>query len=212
MKFTDGLIFINKNDLIKEKSNVDALTDIINRIESRKFSLNTDTFLFILNNYKNKELNIEKEKKELDEIVFGKIYEKKGFWGNFFRKDQKYETQSNVVQFNAKYYESYMNFKEKFNDFENFMKTFINDMQEEGEDDLLKYFNDNYFSKFKNTAIDKKIDDQIIDLSDKLYKILYKPDDKNDKNNFDKIKYKLYLFCQRYQAMKNNLKDDEKYT
>ena len=147
MKFTDGFIFINKNDLIKEKSNVDALTDIINRIESRKFSLNTDTFLFILNNYTHKELKIEKAKKELDEIVFGKIYEKKGFWEklNFFGKEQKYETKLNVVQFNAKYYEQHIDFKEKFNDFENFMKTFINDMQEEGEDDLLKYFNDNYF-------------------------------------------------------------------
>ena len=213
MKFTDGFIFINKNDLIKEKSNVDALTDIINRIESRKFSLNTDTFLFTLNNYTEKELKIEKAKKELDEIVFGKIYEKKGFWEklNFFGKEQKYETKLNVVQFNAKYYEQHIDFKEKFNDFENFMKTFINDMQEEGENDLLKYFNDNYFSRFKNTAIDKKIDDQIIDLSDKLYKVLYKPDDKNDEMNYEKIKNTLYLICQRYQAMKNNLKDDEKY-
>ena len=110
MKFTDGLIFINKNDLIKEKSNVDALTDIINRIESRKFDLKPDSFLFVLNNFTTDELNVENAQKELDEIIFGKIYEERGFWEKNMLNQKKFETK--VVQFNAKLYENFLKFKE----------------------------------------------------------------------------------------------------
>ena len=39
MQFTHGFIFIIKNDLIKEKSNVEALIEIINRIDSKKLDL-----------------------------------------------------------------------------------------------------------------------------------------------------------------------------
>ena len=140
MKFTDGFIFVNKNDLIKEGSNFEALIDIIDKIESKKFGLNTDTFLFILNNFKTKELKIENAKKELDEIIFGKIIEKKGFW-SYFKKEEKYETKLNVVQFNAKCYLNYMNFKEEISDFKSFMKKCLDDMKQEGEKNLFKYFN-----------------------------------------------------------------------
>ncbi len=91
MKFTDGFIFLNKNDLIKEKSNVNALKDIIIRIDSRKFRLTSDSYLFVLNNFENKELNIQSAKIDLDEVVLGKVYEKKGFWNrvNFFEKKKE---------------------------------------------------------------------------------------------------------------------------
>ena len=57
----------------------------------------------------------------------------------FLRKEEKYETKLNVVQFNAKYYENFMNFKEVFSDFQSFMNKYINIMKVEGEQDLLNY-------------------------------------------------------------------------
>ena len=142
-----SFIFVNKNDLIKEKSNFEALIDIINRIESKKFGLNHDIFLFILNNFKSKELKIENAKKELDEIIFGKIVEKKGFWNipSYFKKEEKYETKLNVVQFNAKCYLNYMYFREEISDFKSFMKKCLDDIEEEkeeeGKENLLFYKN-----------------------------------------------------------------------
>ena len=209
MKFTDGFIFVNKNDLIKEGSNFEALIDIINRIESRKFGLNTDTFLFILNNFKTKELKIENAKKELDEIIFGTIIEEKGFWNivSYFKKEEKYETKLNVVQFNAKCYLNYMKFKEEISDFKSFMKKCLDDMKQEGEKNLFKYFNEIYSSNFKTTPIDTKINDEIQNLYEDLYNNLLK----DDNPDFEKTKNTGYGICQRYLAMKNNLKDYEQY-
>ena len=78
MKFTEGFIFVNKKDLIEEKSNFESLINIINWIKSKKFGSNIDIFLFILNNFTNKELKI-KWKKKWDETIFWKIIEKKRF-------------------------------------------------------------------------------------------------------------------------------------
>ena len=62
MKFTEGFIFVNKKDLIEEKSNFESLINIINWIKSKKFGSNIDIFLFILNNFTNKELKIKWKK------------------------------------------------------------------------------------------------------------------------------------------------------
>ena len=79
MKFTDGYIFLNKDDLIKEKSNITILKEIINRIESRKFKFDFNSFLFALNQHSDKELNIKRAQKDLNEIVLNKTYEKSNF-------------------------------------------------------------------------------------------------------------------------------------
>ena len=194
MKFIDGFIFINKNDLIKEQSNVDALTDIINRIESRKFDLNPDSFLFVLNNFTTDELNVENAQKELDEIIFGKIYEVRGFWEKNMLNQKKFETK--VVQFNAKLYENHLKFKEKINNFENFMKSLIEEMKDEDEDNLLDYFNKYYLSKFENLKISQNENDETIELSNILDKLL--EDNKIDKKFNNQI-------CLEYQTIKNNL-------
>ena len=89
MKFTDGYIFLNKDDLIKEKSNVTILKEIINRIESRKFKFDFNSFLFVLNQHSDKELNIKKAKKDLDEIILNKTYEKSNFWNFLFWKKKR---------------------------------------------------------------------------------------------------------------------------
>ena len=100
-----------------------------------------------------------------------------------------------------------MNLKEKISDFQSLMKSCINDMKIEGEENLLNYFRETYCSSFNTeiyTRIDTKITEETIKLSDILYHLL-----EDDKNNFEKNTG--YLICQTYQAMKNNLKDHEKY-
>ena len=210
IKFIDGYIFVNKNDLIEEKSNFEALIYIINIIQSRRFCLNTDTFLFILNNFKTEELKIENAKKKLDEIIFGNIIKKEGWWGKLLKKEEKYETKLNVVQFNAKYYLNYMDFKEEINDFKSYMKKCLNDMKEEEEEDFFKYFKEIYISNFKNTAVDINLNEEVINLYYNLCDIL-KADNDVNVNNFEKIKTPGYEICKRYLAMKNNLKDYEQY-
>ncbi len=102
-----------------------------------------------------------------------------------------------------------MNFKAKIGDFKSFMKSCIKNMQKEGKENLLNYFRETYFSSF-NTEIDTRIDtkktDEITKLSDILYNLL-----KDDKNNFENERKNVEQICQTYQAMKNNLKDYEKY-
>ena len=196
MKFIDGFIFINKNDLIQENSNVVALRDIINRIESRKVDLNTDSFLFVLNNFTKDNLNVEKAQKDLDEIIFGKIYEKKGFWEKNMLNQQKYETK--VVQFNAKLYENHLKFIVKIRDFKNFMESCINDMNDLEEENFLKYFNENYLSKFENLEISQTPNNDTIELSNTLNELLENKKIKIDKKTSNNI-------CITYEAMKNNL-------
>ncbi len=50
-----------------------------------------------------------------------------------------------------------MNFKEKISDFQSLMKSCINDMKIEGEENLLNYFRETYCSSF-NTEIYTRID------------------------------------------------------
>ena len=100
-----------------------------------------------------------------------------------------------------------MNFKEEISDFKSFMKKCLDDMKEEGEKNLFKYFNEIYSSNFKTTYIDEKINDEIQNLYDEdLYNLL-----KDDNPDFEKTKNTGYGICQRYLAMKNNLKDYEQY-
>ena len=121
MKFTDGFNFINKDDLIKDNSNVKAIKDIINRIESRKFKFDLNSCLFILNFFKKKKFFSQEPKKELEEIFFNEINAKFGFWANVKKKiNLNNNKELNVVQFNANLYLQYMKFEKEISNFEKF--------------------------------------------------------------------------------------------
>ena len=100
-----------------------------------------------------------------------------------------------------------MNFKEEISDFKSYMKKCLDYMKDEGEKNLFKYFNEIYSSNFKTTPIDTKINDEIQNLYEDLYNNLLK----DDNPDFEKTKNTGYGICQRYLAMKNNLKDYEQY-
>ena len=207
MKFTDGFNFINKDDLIKDNSNVKALKDIINRIESRKFKFDLDTCLFILNNFSNNtNFNSQQPKRELEEIFCHEINEKFGFWST--TKNQlnfNSNKELNVVQFNPKFYQTYMKFEKEISNFENFFIS-INENKKD-QYTLWKYFERNYCDKFPSEIKEyKQLDSQINQYYDKLTKIL-KLGNKNDKN----INDQLYKCCQAYDYIKKNTKLHKKY-
>ncbi len=141
MEFIDGFIFINKNNLITEQSNNEILKEIINKIESRKYDLNSDSYFFVINNFTGEILDIKDSQKKLNEIFFEMFYLKEGLWGKNMLNEPK------LIQFNAKKYEIHLDFKEKICDFKKFMESCIKNMIDDGEENLLKYFNENYLSQ-----------------------------------------------------------------
>ena len=204
MKFTDGYIFLNKDDLIKEKSNVTILKEIINRIESRKFKFDFNSFLFALNQHSDKELNIKRAQKDLNEIVLNKTYEKSSFWSFFnWKKKEKINDELHVTYLNAKFYKQFLNFRKELNNFESFIENTIETMNDEGEENLYKFINENYYSKYKDTKLDS-INQQTNVLCISLFSILDKYELKKDKKICN-------LICQTYQAMINNFEKNERY-
>ena len=107
-----------------------------------------------------------------------------------------------MVEFNAKLYLNHIKFKEEFSNFEKFMKSLIEEMEDEEEDNLLQYFNNNYLSRFKNLDIFQTPNDESIELSNILDKLL--GNNKIDKKSNNQI-------CLEYQAIKNNLFKDSLY-
>ena len=95
-----------------------------------------------------------------------------------------------------------MEFKEKICDFKKFMELCIKNMIDEGEENLLKYFNDNYLSKFENLIIPEEPNNETMELSNILNQLL--ENNKKDKKTIEHI-------CLTYQAIKNNLSKHSLY-
>ncbi len=193
MKFCDGFIFLNKSDLIEDKSNVDALKEIMIRIESRKFSFNMNSCLFILNNFGNQNLNIQKAKLSLEELIFGKIREK-GFWNNF-SNIQKSNFNLNLVEFNDKLYQRSIDFYKRISDFKQFIKKCIQDNEKDVDEDfneyeqsLDSYIKNNYINSFENVNLPNQMTQRNNELLGKLDEVI-----KLDKNEADSI-IKYYIF------------------
>ena len=207
MKFTDGFNFINKDDLIKDNSNVKAIKDIINRIESRKFKFDLNSCLFILNFFKKKKFFSQEPKKELEEIFFNEINAKFGFWANVKKKiNLNNNKELNVVQFNANLYLQYMKFEKEISNFEKFF-TNIKEKRKKEIKELFDYLQRNYCVEFEKEIIKQKENSkEINDNFNKLKKIF---EIVNNKDN--KINEQLYNCCYSYDNMKRNIQSHKKF-
>ncbi len=207
MKFTDGFNFINKDDLIKDNSNVKAIKDIINRIESRKFKFDLNSCLFILNFFKKKKFFSQEPKKELEEIFFNEINAKFGFWPNVKKKiNLNNNKELNVVQFNANLYLQYMKFEKEISNFEKFF-TNIKEKRKKEIKELFDYLQRNYCVEFEKEIIKQKENSkEINDNFNKLKKIF---EIVNNKDN--KINEQLYNCCYSYDNMKRNIQSHKKF-
>lgn len=187
MKFCDGFIFLNKNDLINDQSNAGALNEIILRIESNKFSFNLNSCLFILNNFGNDNLDINKAKKNLEVLIFGKKFEK-GFWNylNFFKKSSNSDL--NLIDFNAQLYAKCIQYYNEISDFEQFIKDCLED---KGQISLLDYIKTNYIMpSFENLELSNEITNRNTEKYAKLSELI-KIKDKNEAYLI--VKYYLFM-------------------
>ena len=213
MKFTDGFNFINKDDLIKENNNVKTMKDIINRIESRKFKLDLDSCLFILNISKNMKSFSKEPKKEFEEIFFNEINGKLGFWANVTKKIHfNNNRELNVVQFNARLYLQYMKFEKEISNFEDFFmslkeKKEINELSDYLKDDYCGQFEKENFGQFEKENFGRKVVSREINENVRQLQKIFQIE-----NNKDKVIYEqLEKCCNSYDNMKRNIQSHKKF-
>ena len=101
MRFTDGFIFVNECDLIKENDNLKILRNIINQIKIRKnsYSFSFNSCLFLLHKSDTSlDINVNKSKE---------IFE------NIFSVGMNEIEEFNVNKFSSKLYNLYIEFFNK---------------------------------------------------------------------------------------------------
>ena len=196
MKFCDEFIFLHKNNLINDKSNVEALKAILIRIEPRKLCFNLNSCLFVINNSENQVLTIDKAKENLESLILGKIKEK-GFW-NSFNHNQKYDLNLNEVEFNSNLYKNSIEFYKNISNFEIFIKECIEENKdiEKDEDNisypisLKEFIIKNYIISFEDVKLLNQITQRNIELYSQLNKLI-KINDKEEVYTI--IKYYIFM-------------------
>ena len=195
VELTDTFVFVNECNLIKNKDNIKIMQRIVSRIESRRFNFDYNSCLFILNKAdedENKDnINMEKKKKEIEEILFGQ--------GNNFSQNFDFFKRKNpeisVSIFSSLYYLEYILFQDNIQDFERYINEKLEVILEEKKDDLIEQLddkiycqlltefenyenrevliNDEYFLKLKSCLLNKKIDiEEIKNKSENLKNII----------------------------------------
>ena len=121
LKFSDGFIFVNKGNSIKEKEKVKILFDIIDKIQKRKFEFSFRSCLFLINRCDETEVNIEDCKKEYESLF--EVNKREQIWNDIISKSEilKNADNINVTKFSNKLYGEFTVFKNRVNNFEAFM-------------------------------------------------------------------------------------------
>ena len=194
-----GFIFINKDDSIKESSNERILSQILNKIKSRKYNIDLGkSCLFILNNFSNSQLNIKQSKDKIQQIIKNKIINN----GDFLRLDKKNE-QINVIEINGRIFENFIELKNILIDFNKFIVMNINKLKEYDDDineeNIKEYIEENYYNNFDNPSLENK---ELEDLN--LYNILCEKLKINSEECFSR-KDELYNICKEYEWMSKNI-------
>ena len=125
LQFSDGFIFVNKGNSIMEEAKVNILKNIINHIQNRKkFEFTFKSCLFILNRCDEAEINIEESKKKYEEIF--KINNREKTWNDIISISKKVKDSDNynITKFSSKLYYKYKCFKDRINDFDNYINEY----------------------------------------------------------------------------------------
>ena len=86
LKFSDGFIFVNKGNSIKELEKVKILFDIIDKIQKRKFEFSFKSCLFLINRCDETEVNIDECKKEYESLF--EINKREQIWNDIISKSE----------------------------------------------------------------------------------------------------------------------------
>ena len=188
MNFSDGFIFVNDCDLIKESGNINILRNIVNEINLRisYFSYNSRFFL-IQKCDKKLQLDIKNSKKD-----FGKILEIKKF------------EELNVDKFSSKLFKTYTNYFNRYvKNFELCLKYIIENSIEEDEIENIKDYKDflSLISQVLKEEVISQIDsDLIADEDEKLKKNILKPKEVGEY---------LKKYYSKYIVKENNIIDED---
>ena len=179
LKFSDGFIFVNKGNSIKEKEKVKILFDIIDKIQKRKFEFSFKSCLFLINRCDETEVNLEDCKNEYESLF--EINKREQIWNDIISKSEilKNADNINVTKFSNKLYNEFIIFKNRICNFELFIEYY------EKKIDKNTYQGKKYLLYLK-----KKIYAEVCSISVEKYKN-YKKSSENTNNL--KIYFKNYL-------------------
>ena len=177
-ELSDTFIFVNECNLVKNEDNIATIRKIVNRIESRRFTFDYNSCLFVLNKADKAEKNIDKnkKKKEFEDILFQKNSFNK--FMDFFKKKENPEITVSI--FCSAYLLQYLSFYDEVKDFENCINKIINE------------------------TIDENGDDEEFDLIEQLEERI--KDMENDLNNYKQKEVKLsaIFFSKLKKCLRNN--------
>ena len=146
VELSDTFIFMNECNLIKNGENIETIKKIVNRIESRRFTFDYNSCLFVLNKADKAEKNIDKnkKKKEFENILFPK--DKLASFLDFFKKKENPEISVSI--FCSYYFLKYLSFYNEFKDFQNYINKTIDETIAENErnDELIEQLEDKFKS------------------------------------------------------------------
>jgi len=122
LKFSDGFIFVNKGNSIKESEKGDILKDIIIKIQKRKFEFSFKSCLFLICRCDETDVNIEECKDQFESIF--EINKREQIWNDIISKSEilKNADNINVTKFSNKLFHEFKIFKNRVDNFESFIK------------------------------------------------------------------------------------------
>ena len=184
LKFSDGFIFVNKGNSIKEKEKVQILFDIIGKIQKRKFEFSFKSCLFVICRCDETNVNIEDCKNEYESLF--EINKREQIWNDIISKSEilKNADNINVTKFSNKLYHEYKIFKNRVDNFDSFIEFF------EKKIDKKVYQGKNYLLK-----LIKQIKPYINSISNEKYKCYI------NSQNIDKFKQ----YFQEYMISNGNI-------
>ena len=179
LKFSDGFIFVNKGNSIKEKEKVKILFDIIDKIQKRKFEFSFKSCLFLINRCDETEVNLEDCKNEYESLF--EINKREQIWNDIISKSEilKNADNINVTKFSNKLYNEFIIFKNRICNFELFIEYYEK-----------KIYKNTFQGKKYLLYLKKKIYAEVCSISVEKYKSYNKS---SENTNNLKIYFKNYL-------------------
>ena len=187
LKFSDGFIFVNKGNSIKEKEKVKILFDIIEKIQKRKFEFSFKSCLFLINRCDETEVNIEDCKKEYESLF--EINKREQIWNDIISKSDilKNADNINVTKFSNTLYHNFKTFENRIKHFDLFIQYYDNKI------DRKKYQGKNYLLSLK-----KKIyKDDVSSISIEKYKCYNSSENTDNFRNY----FKNYIYTKENIAI-----------
>ena len=208
LKFSDGFIFVNKGNSIKEKEKVKILFDIIEKIQNRKFEFSFKSCLFLLNRCDETEVNIEDCKKEYESLF--EINKREQIWNDIISKSEilKNADNINVTKFSNKLYSEFIIYKNRINNFNDFIGYYEKKIDKntfQGRKYLL-YLKKRIYSEVCSISLEKyKNYNQSLENTDNLKKYFNNYLSVNENINVIEDIIKMYLF------IKDSIEDSKFY-